>query len=162
MSTDAATDVATWLAVQNLQQEIAAALDARELQRWPGFFTVDAVYKLQSRENFDAGLPLATMWFESRGMLEDRVFGALQTIFHEPCFQRHILGASRLLADDGDSIRCETSYLVVRTKRDAMPEILSVGRYLDRIVRTAEGLRIAERLAIFDNDLVPNAIIDPV
>ena len=117
---------------------------------------------LQSRENHEAGLPLATMWFESRGMLEDRVFGALETIFHEPYHQRHLLGTTQLLGDDADGLRCETSYLVVRTRRDAMPEILSVGRYLDRIVRTPEGLRIAERLAIFDNDLVANAIIDPL
>lgn len=156
------TDIATWLDLQALQHAVASALDSRELKRWPGFFTADAVYKLQSRENHEAGLPLATMWFESRGMLEDRVFGALETIFHEPYHQRHLLGTTQLLGDDADGLRCETSYLVVRTRRDAMPEILSVGRYLDRIVRTPEGLRIAERLAIFDNDLVANAIIDPL
>ena len=59
-------------------------------------------------------------------------------------------------------LRCEASYLVIRTKRDALPEILSVGRYLDRIVATPDGLRFAERLAIFDNDLIPNSIIDPI
>ena len=59
-------------------------------------------------------------------------------------------------------LRCEASYLVIRTKSDAMPEILSVGRYLDRIVATPEGLRLAERLVIFDNDLIPNSIIDPI
>ena len=155
-----------WLEIQALLADVAAALDQRELQRWPDFFTEDCVYRLQSRENFDRGLPLATMAFESRGMLRDRVYGAAETIFHDPYHQRHILGAPRVLSgeesEDADSIRCESSYLVVRTKRDSMPEILSVGRYLDRIVRTPEGLRIAERLAIFDNDLIPNSIIDPI
>ena len=60
------------------------------------------------------------------------------------------------------SLRCEASYVVIRTKRDAMPEILSVGRYLDRIVSTPEGLRFAERLVIFDNDLIANSIITPI
>ena len=152
----------TWMAVQALLAEVAAALDQHELDRWPGFFTEDAVYRLQSRENFDRGLPLATMAFESRGMLLDRVYGAKDTIYHDPYHQRHVLGAPRILADDGQAIRCESSYLVIRTKRDALPEILSVGRYLDRLLRTPEGLRIAERLAIFDNDLIPNSIIDPI
>lgn len=151
-----------WFEIQALLADVAAALDQRELQRWPGFFTEDCVYRLQSRENHDRGLPLATMAFESRGMLRDRVHGAAETIFHDPYHQRHILGAPRVLGESGDGIRCESSYLVVRTKRDGLPEILSVGRYLDRIVRTPEGLRIAERLAIFDNDLIPNSIIDPI
>ncbi len=155
-------DIETLLALHGLYADYGAALDARELQRWPGFFTEDCVYKLQSRENFDRGLPLATMSFESRGMLQDRVYGAAETIFHDPYVQRHIVGLPRLLARDGDTMRCEASYLVIRTKRDSLPEILSVGRYLDRVVPTPEGLRFAERLVIFDNDLIPNSIIDPI
>jgi salicylate 5-hydroxylase small subunit len=155
-------DADTLLALHELYSDYAAALDARELERWPGFFTADGIYKLQSRENFDRGLPLATLSFESRGMLQDRVYGAAETIFHDPYSQRHIVGLPRLLARDADTLCCEASYLVIRTKRDGMPEILSVGRYLDRVVATPEGLRFAERLAIFDNDLIPNSIIDPI
>jgi salicylate 5-hydroxylase small subunit len=155
-------DADTLLALHELYSDYAAALDARELERWPGFFTADGIYKLQSRENFDRGLPLATLAFESRGMLQDRVYGAAETIFHDPYSQRHIVGLPRLLARDADTLCCEASYLVIRTKRDGMPEILSVGRYLDRVVATPEGLRFAERLAIFDNDLIPNSIIDPI
>jgi salicylate 5-hydroxylase small subunit len=151
-----------WQAVLALYGDSAAALDARELERWAGFFTEDAVYRLQSRENFDRGLPLALMAFESRGMLLDRAFGAKETIFHHPYHQRHLTGVPRVLGEDASGLRCEASYVVVRTKRDAMPEIVSVGRYVDRIVATPEGLRLAERLAIYDNDLIANSIIDPV
>ncbi len=155
-------DTDTLLALHELYSDYAAALDARELERWPGFFTADGIYRLQSRENFDRGLPLATLAFESRGMLQDRVYGAAETIFHDPYSQRHIVGLPRLLSRDAGTLRCEASYLVIRTKRDRLPEILSVGRYLDRVVATPEGLRFAERLAIFDNDLIPNSIIDPI
>jgi salicylate 5-hydroxylase small subunit len=55
-------DFDTWYAIQALYADCAAALDARELSRWPEFFTEDAPYRLQSRENFDRGLPLAIMW----------------------------------------------------------------------------------------------------
>ena len=67
-----------------------------------------------------------------------------------------------MLAVEGGTIRSEASYLVIRTRRDAMPEILSVGRYLDRIVDTADGFRFTERLCIFDNDLIPNSLIYPI
>jgi salicylate 5-hydroxylase small subunit len=151
-----------WLALTALYTDYAAALDARDLARWPEFFTEDGVYRLQSRENFDRGLPLCTLAFESRAMLKDRVFGASETIFHDPYVQRHIVGAPRLLKQDDHGLHCEASYVVIRTKRDAMPEILSVGRTLDVVVATPEGLRFARREVIFDNDLIPNSIIDPI
>lgn len=155
-------DVDTWLAVQALMADYAAALDNGQIARWPDFFTEDAVYRLQSRENHERGLPLATLSFESQAMLRDRVYAAVDTIFHDPYYQRHILSIPRVLAADAAGMRCETNYLVLRTKRDAMPELLSVGRYLDLIVHTAEGLRFAERLAIFDNDLIANSLIAPI
>ena len=156
-------DADTLLALHALYGDYAAVLDSGDIGTWPDFFTEDGVYKLQSRENFDRGLPLATMAFESRAMLMDRVFGATETIFHDPYLQRHIVGLPRLLAREVDgTLRCEASYVVIRTKRDAMPEILSVGRYLDRVVPTPEGLRFAERQVIFDNDLVANSLITPI
>jgi salicylate 5-hydroxylase small subunit len=155
-------DINTWLALQALMADYSAALDNGELQRWPELFTADAVYKVQSRENFDRGLPLATMAFESQGMLRDRVYGAAETIFHDPYSQRHIVSVPRVLSHDATGIHCETNYLVVRTHRDAMPETLSVGRYLDHIVHTEAGLRFAQRLCIFDNDLIANSLIYPI
>ncbi len=156
-------DADTLLALHALYGDCAAVLDSGDLSTWPDFFTEPAVYKLQSRENFDRGLPLATLAFESRAMLKDRVYGAQETIFHDPYLQRHIVGLPRLLAREVDgTLCCEASYIVIRTKRDAMPEILSVGRYLDRVVATPEGLRFAERLVIFDNDLIANSLIYPI
>ena len=156
-------DADTLLALHALYGDYAALLDSGDIGTWPDFFTEDGVYKLQSRENFDRGLPLAMLAFESRAMLKDRVYGAQETIFHDPYVQRHIVGLPRLLAREVDgTLRCEASYVVIRTKRDAMPEILSVGRTLDRVVATPEGLRFAERLVIFDNDLIANSLITPI
>jgi salicylate 5-hydroxylase small subunit len=156
-------DAHTLLALHALYSDCAAVLDSGDIGTWPDFFTEDGVYKLQSRENFDRGLPLAMLAFESRAMLQDRVYGAQETIFHDPYVQRHIVGLPRLLAREvNGTLRCEASYVVIRTKRDAMPEILSVGRYLDRVVPTPQGLRFAERLVVFDNDLIANSLITPI
>lgn len=157
-----ALDFAAWSALQRFYADYGRTLDAGDFGHWPNFFTEDAIYKVQSRENFDRGLPLAAIALESRAMLKDRVVGATDTIYHDPYYQRHLIGTPIVLDSDGATMRCEASYLVVRTKRDSMPEILSVGRYQDRVVMTADGLRLAERLCIFDNDLIPNSLIYPI
>ena len=155
-------EVATWFAVQQLHAEIARVLDAGDFAKWPDFFTEDTVYLVQSRENFDRGLPLATMRLESRAMLRDRVVGATDTIFHDPYYQRHLVGAPMILGLHDGELEAEAAYLVVRTHRDAMPEVLSVGRYLDRLVRLDGRWLIRRRTCIFDNDLLPNSLIYPI
>lgn len=158
----ATLDFGDWLAVQQLHADHAATLDHGDLAHWPDFFTEDAVYRLQSRENFDRGLLLAIMAYESRGMLRDRVVGVVDTIYHDPYSQCHIVGLPRLTKAEAGAVETETPLLVVRTKRDAMPETLLVGRSIDRVVHTPEGWRFASRVVVYDNDLILNSIIDPV
>lgn len=148
--------------VVQLHQRYAQLLDSDDFSAWPDLFTEACVYRIQSRENFEAALPLATLSFESQAMLRDRVYGAAETIFHDPYYQRHIVSAPHFLQIDSDRIESETAYLVIRTKRDSMPEILSVGRYLDRMQRTPDGLRFSQRICVFDNDLIPNSLIYPI
>jgi salicylate 5-hydroxylase small subunit len=158
----AAAEIATWFAVQQLHAKVARVLDAGDFANWPDFFTEDAMYLVQSRENFDRGLPLATMRLESRAMLRDRVVGATDTMFHDPYYQRHVVGAPVILGVQDGEVEAEAAYLVVRTHRDAMPELLSVGRYLDRLVRVDGRWLIRRRSCIFDNDLLPNSLIYPI
>ncbi len=146
----------------NLHQRYVQVLDSNDFSAWPDLFTEDAVYKIQSRENFDAGLPLCTLSFESRGMLIDRVYGAAKTIYHDPYHQCHIVGMPLITRQDDAGLESETNYLVVRTKRDAMPDILSVGRYIDRVVQVDGKLLFAQRLCVFDNDLIANSVIKPI
>ncbi len=86
-----AIDFADFFALQQLYADYASALDAADWDRWPGFFTADCVYRLQPRENHERGLPLATLSFDSQGMLKDRVYGIRETLFHDPYYQRHVI-----------------------------------------------------------------------
>ena len=79
------------LRIDELYARYAAVLDDGDFEAWPGFFTEDAVYRIVPRENADRGLPLATLAFESRAMLRDRVYAVMQTLFHEPYYQRHLI-----------------------------------------------------------------------
>ena len=160
--TSAAIDFVAFMEVTQLHQRYAQLLDSNDFSTWPDLFTEACTYKIQSRENFDAGLPLCILSFESQGMLRDRVYGAAHTIFHDPYYQRHIISAPNIVRSDAVSIDAETAYLVLRTRRDKLPEILSTGRYLDRMVRLEAGLKFSQRICVFDNDLIANSLIYPI
>jgi salicylate 5-hydroxylase small subunit len=151
-----------YLRLTTLLQQSAALLDSNDLSAWPDLFTEDGHYKLQSRENFDAGLPLCIMDYESQGMLRDRIYGVQNTIFHDPYSQRHVCSAPQVLRFDANEIEATSSYIVTRVQRDGMPQILSVGRYLDLVIRVEGGLKFKKRTAVFDNDLLPNSVIKPI
>jgi salicylate 5-hydroxylase small subunit len=151
-----------YLQLTTLLQQSAALLDSNDLAAWPDLFTEDGHYKLQSRENFDAGLPLCIMDYESQGMLRDRIYGVQNTIFHDPYSQRHVCSAPQVLRFDANEMEYESSYIVTRVQRDGMPQILSVGRYLDLVVRVEGVLKFKKRTAVFDNDLLPNSVIKPI
>ena len=99
-------------------QAYAQTLDSGDWNDWPAFFTEDCVYKVQPRENFDQNLPLATLAFESQGMLKDRVYCIRETLYYEPYYQRHVVGSPVVTAIDGDTVNAHASYAVFRTKPD--------------------------------------------
>jgi salicylate 5-hydroxylase small subunit len=150
------------LEIQDLHTAYASCLDDMRLEAWPEFFVEDCRYEVIPRENHEAGLGLATIALESRGMLRDRVYGVRETLFFAPYYQRHILSAARILDIVGDEVRTEANYLVLRVKRDELPEVFNTGRYLDRLVRTERGLRFAERRCVFDSELIANSLIYPI
>ena len=145
-----------------LHATYAAVVDAGDWDAWAELFTDDCCYRLVPRENHDRGLPLATLSFESKAMLQDRAYGIRETLFHDPYYQRHVVGPPRILVRDADRIRCEAPYAVFGTKLSEPTTVFNVGRYLDDIVRTPDGLRFAVRLAIYDSELIPNSIIYPI
>jgi len=155
-------DFGDYLALTQLNADYASAVDAADWDAWCDFFTDDCVYRLVPRENHERGLPLATLAFESKGMLQDRAYAIRETLFHDPYYQRHVISLPRLLSAEGGTLRAETNYAVFRTKLNGLSTVFNVGRYLDTVVATPEGLRFAERLVIYDSEMIPNSIIYPI
>ena len=56
-----------WIALTQLYADYARAVDSGDWNLWPEFFTDQCIYRLQPRENFERGFPLATLSFESKG-----------------------------------------------------------------------------------------------
>lgn len=146
----------------NFYSDYAMVCDSSEWEKWPDFFLPTGVYRLQPRENFEQGLPLCLLALESQAMIKDRVFGVKETLYHDPYYQRHIVGTPRVLRVQDDRIYSEANYTVIRTKFDGESTILSAGFYRDHIVQTDVGLKFQERLCIYDTEMISNSIIYPI
>ena len=151
-----------WLALTQLYADYASVVDAGDWDRWPDFFTDDCIYRLQPRENHERGFPLATLAFTSKGMLKDRVYGIKETLFHDPYYQRHVVGTPVVREVADGRMRCEANYAVFRTKLSDATTVFNVGRTLDLVVHTPLGLKFAARECIYDSELIPNSIIYPI
>lgn len=149
-------------ALEDLYAEYARLLDDGPLDAWPGLFTETCLYLAIPRDNFDAGLPLATLRCESRGMLMDRVRAVQETIMFEPRYLRHQITQIRPQPREDGRLDVTASYTVIEVLHDELPRVFSVGRYLD-VVTTEDGaLRFAEKRAVYDSVLVPNTIVYPL
>jgi len=151
-----------WLALTQLYADYASAVDSGNWDLWPEFFTDHCVYRLQPRENHERGFPLATLAFTSKGMLKDRVYGIKETLFHDPYYQRHVVGSPVIRNVADGRIHCEANYAVFRTKLSDASSVFNVGRYLDRVVRTPDGMKFESRECIYDTEMIPNSIIYPI
>ena len=148
--------------LNQLYASYASAVSSGQWELWPEFFTEECSYRLQPRENYERGFPLATLSFESKGMLKDRVYGIRETLFHDPYYQRHVVGAPVILKAEADRFECEANYAVFRTKLSELSSVFSVGRYIDTVVRTPEGLKFESRQVIYDSEMIPNSVIYPL
>jgi salicylate 5-hydroxylase small subunit len=151
-----------WYALTQLYADYASAVDSGHWDLWPEFFTDDCVYRLQPRENHERGFPLATLSFTSKGMLKDRAYGIRETLFHDPYYQRHVVGTPVVRSVQDGLIRSEAHYAVFRTKLSELSTVFNVGRYIDVVVRTPAGLKFASRECIYDSEMIPNSIIYPI
>jgi salicylate 5-hydroxylase small subunit len=113
---DRKLDFEDWLALTRLYADYASAVDSGHWDLWPGFFTEQCVYRLQRRENHERGFPLATLSLTSKGMLEDRIYGIKETLFHDPYYQRHVVGTPIVRRVEPDGWHCEANDAVFRTQ----------------------------------------------
>lgn len=163
----ASTDELNWLLlhrkVEELYARYAAALDDGALEDWPTFFTDDCLYKIVPRENFERGLPLATMMCESRGMLQDRVDAIRKSLMFAPRTLRHSVANIRIVGEEeSGALRVVANYVVFQTLPEDETRVLNVGRYLDLLMRESGQLKFKEKICVFDSVLVPNSIIYPL
>ena len=138
-------DLDLFFQLQALYTDYALAVDSGHWDAWPEFFTDECEYKLQPRENHERGFPLSTLSFESKGMLMDRAYAIRETLFHDPYYQRHVVGTPVVREVRDGVIHSEANYAVFRTKFNKDSTVFNVGRYIDEVVSTPQGLKFAKR-----------------
>lgn len=135
-------------------------LDELRLEEWPHFFTEECLYRVVPCENFERGLPVSTMFAESRGMLEDRVTGLLKTQMYAPRYYRRFPGPIRLL-QSFEGIRTRHNLLMVQTLIDKQPDIILCAVCQDLLTESDGHLLFRERVVVFDNEMISNSLIYP-
>lgn len=166
MATHTRSAAETRLEVEDLFYAYADCLDHGDIGDWADFFTDDCVYKLISKENFDLGLPLGTIFAEGKGGILDRIAAVTKTtVYHERAYT-HLISNTRVLSDKGGEIEMTANYAVLETLPNQYTKILNSGRYLAKLARQGDGgrdkLKIRELTCVFDSALVPASIIYPI
>lgn len=147
--------------VRDLYDAYYATLDDVDLHAWPEHFAEDCLYRVIPRENYEAGYTLCTMQAESRGMLKDRVTGLTRTQMYAPRYYRRFPTAPRIVSQDEQGVRVRHNLLVVQTLIDKHSDIVLSAVCHDRIVRDGDQVRFAERIVVFDSEMIPNSLVYP-
>jgi anthranilate 1,2-dioxygenase small subunit len=154
--------IAHRLEIAELYADYVHCLDADELERWPDFFVDEAVYRITSAENHEAGLPLGLIYATSRAMLRDRVAALREANIYEPQRYRHLVSAIRIVKDEGRIVEATANFLIVRTMQDGDMTVFAAGRYLDTVRHESGGWKFAEKLVVLDSRQIDTLLAIPM
>lgn len=147
--------------VERFHCEYAATLDRGQIERWPEFFTQDAVYRVTARENVETGEPLDLMSCDSPGMFLDRAYAIANTEMFGPRYVKHYITNVRILNCNLPLVEAEANYLIVETVTDEPTRILQAGTYRDVFELREDACLIRSRQCVYDTVVVPNCMIYP-
>ena len=155
-------DEQTLTRLRSFYDASACLLDEMALETWAELFTETARYRVVSRENFDQGLPHATIYCHGLSMLRDRILAIRKALVFEERHLRRMISSVRINDRQGETLSTQASFLVIESFSDALPEIGLVGRYIDELIDTGESFRISSRDCVFDNYWTPRSVVVPV
>ena len=161
LATAGAVDLDTRLLIDDLISDYVHAIDDDELERWPGFFTEDAKYKIISRENHDAGRPIGVLYCDCRGMMQDRINALRTANIYEPHTYCHVVGRTRVTAD-GDLYKARTNFEVIRTMQDGGDFRFAVGKYIDSIIVEDGRALIKSRVVVLESRRIDILLVIPL
>ncbi len=139
-----------------------AILDNDRLEEWLGMFVEDCLYEIIPKENEDQGLPAPVMYCDNAGMLRDRVLSLRHAnIFEKPTY-RHFVSGLAWTQVDPETIDLTANYMVLNTSQDGVTTVYQAGRYIDRVVRTVDGLRFKSKRVVYDTLRVQTLLAIPI
>ncbi len=97
-------------AVCDLYDDYADAVDTEDLDRWVGFFSDDASYRVIARESHSLGLTHATIYCDGIGMIRDRATMLTKVAVFEPRVLRHFITGVRIHSASADTIVASANF----------------------------------------------------
>lgn len=148
--------------IEEFHADYCWTLDCGDIERWPDYFTDDAVYRITARENADAGLPVGLVYADSKAMIRDRAFALKHTQMYAPRSLQHFVTNVRVLEANDQHIKAQSNYLLLQTLVEGPTTIHQSGRYYDTFVRVNGRLLLKERQCVYDTVLIANDLVLPV
>jgi 3-phenylpropionate/cinnamic acid dioxygenase small subunit len=150
------------MAIEEFHADYCWTLDCGDVEKWPEYFTDDALYRITARENADAGLPVGLVYADSKAMIRDRAFAIKHTQMYAPRSMQHFVTNVRVLEAKSAAIKAQANYLLLQTLVDGPTTIHQAGRYFDTFVRAGGRLLLKERQCVYDTVLIANDLVLPV
>lgn len=148
--------------IDSFHVEYCAALDANDIERWPGFFSKDATYRITSRHNALLNMPVGLMYCEGLDMIIDRALAIAHSQMFAPRHMLHVLGITRVLKEADNTVSSQTPFILMQTLVEGPSTVHLAGVYHDRFVREGDQLLIASRQVVHDTEILDTALAYPV
>jgi 3-phenylpropionate/cinnamic acid dioxygenase small subunit len=150
--------------VDDLQMKYLAALDRHDLKAWLDCFGQEASYTCITRENYDAGFPVALMLDDTRARLRDRVkfVDEVWSGTYEDYATRHFVQRLECKQGSGSCVSVLTNFMVSYTNRHGGSDILVTGVYEDEIDLDGKEACFTVKRAILDTVTTPRYLVYPV
>jgi anthranilate 1,2-dioxygenase small subunit len=150
--------------VDALQMRYLAALDRHDLEAWLECFAEEASYTCITRENDEAGLPVALMLDDCRARLKDRVkfVNEVWSGTFEDYTTRHFVQRFDCTPSGRGSVSVLSNFMVSYTNRRGASDILCTGIYQDKIDLGNGVARFRQKRAVLDTVTTPRYLVYPV
>ena len=157
-------DAAILSQVDALQMNYLAALDRHDLNAWLDCFADEASYICITRENSDAGLPVALMLDDCRARLKDRVkfVNEVWSGTFEDYTTRHFVQRFACTQIEAGRFNVLSNFMVSYTNRRGGSDILVTGVYEDDVSLGGTGGRFKSKRAVLDTVTTPRYLVYPV
>ncbi len=155
-------------AIYVLQTAFVDALDKGDMISLSATFaSEEAYYFCISAENDHRGLPLALMYDDCRGRIDDRVSFVTKVWAgtYQPYRTRHFIQRLSMDAAGTNQYRVTSGFTIMMSAEGDTTAVLTSGEYRDLIEIQGDGDKFRavfrERRAVYDADVLPRYIVFP-
>lgn len=142
------------------------------IEEWPDLFAEQAEYWVVTRENLEAGLPVAVVCDDTKDRIRDRVTvirefwgagGRAEDCHYNQVRPRHVVGPVWTEAQEDGTVRVVANFAVwVTPVSDPTPRLLALGEYRDVVEFGRHGPRFRSKWVVLDIAVLQDVFVYPL